>query len=142
MSIEWHDDSDKGDLLVYTHHYELISRFNALLQKYNSNMEIDAIGNYLKYLKNYVSYYFEAEERGMIASKYPLFNGHKAEHDLFKDQVNQHYEEYLLHGVNTRVFVMTIRSSGEWLVNHIYKTDQTMVAYLKDRVATNSSFFN
>ena len=136
------ENYDNNLFIYYQHHYQLISRYNALLQKCRSTSNFAAIGNYLEYLKQYVVHYFELEEHGMIADKYPLFDAHKAEHELFKEQVNQQYQEYLKHGVNPHVFVKTIHSSGEWLVNHVYKSDQTMVVYLRDRVVNSYNYFN
>ena len=143
MLHEWHTvENESNNIFIYDHHYQLINRFNALLQKCRSTSSIEAIGNYLEYLKDYVVHYFELEEHGMIAYKYPLFNYHKAEHELFKELVNQQYQEYLTHGVNPHVFAETVHWSGEWLINHVYKADQTMVVYLNDRTENSSQFFN
>ena len=93
-TVEWNIvETERKKIFVFDHHYQLINRFNALLKKCHSTSDMNAIGTYLEYLKAYVAHYFEIEEHGMKAYKYPLFDSHKAEHELFKDQVNQHYQE-------------------------------------------------
>lgn len=137
MSFEWHDDLYTGVSSIDSQHKEILARFNALLQACNTTGEKDEIGGYLKFVHEYILYHF-AEEREMSAHKYPLLAEHKAEHEMFKIRINQLYEGYMLHGVSMQVFVMTIRSSGDWLVNHIYKTDKIMAGYLLHGVMPDS----
>ncbi len=138
MSFEWNDDLNTGFSQIDSQHKELFARYNALLQACSTTQETDAIGNYLNFLLEYTIFHFEAEEQEMTNRKYPRFAEHKVEHEIFKRQINQIYEGYKVHGVNMQVFVMTIRSSGEWLVNHILQTDKTMAAYFQRGVMPNS----
>jgi len=137
MSFEWNDDLNTGVSQIDSQHKELLSRFNTLIQASNTIQEAEAVGNYLNFLLEYTIFHFEAEERAMTDRKYPRFAAHKVEHEIFKRQINQLYEGYTKHGVNMQVFVMTIRSSGEWLVNHIRKTDKAMAEYLQRGVMPN-----
>ncbi len=138
MSFEWNDDLNTGISQIDSQHKELFARYNVLLQACNTTHESDAVGNYLNFLLGYTIFHFEAEEREMTDRKYPRFAEHKIEHDIFKKQINQIHEGYTTHGVNMQVFVMTIRSSGEWLVNHILKADKAMAAYFQRGVVPNS----
>ncbi|HUI45914.1 MAG TPA: hemerythrin family protein [Nitrospirota bacterium] len=138
MSFKWNDELNTGISNIDIQHKQLFTRFNALLQACNTAQEKDAVGNYLNFLHEYIIFHFEAEEREMINHKYPRCDEHKAEHETFKKQINQLYEGYTTHGVNMQVFVMTIRTSGEWLVNHILKTDKVMAEYLRNEVGTGS----
>jgi hemerythrin len=139
MSFEWNDDLNTGISNIDSQHKELFARFNELLQACNTAQEKDAVGNYLNFLRDYAIFHFTAEEGEMTNRKYSRYPEHKAEHEIFKKQINQLYEGYTTHGVNMQVFVMTIRTSGEWLVNHIRKTDTAMAEYLRNEVGPASS---
>ncbi len=131
MSFEWNDDLNTGINHIDSQHKELFARFNALLQACNTAQEKDAVGNYLNFLHEYTTFHFAAEEQEMTNRKYPRYSEHKAEHEIFKRKIDQLYEGYTTHGANMQAFVMTIRSSGEWLVNHIRKTDKAKAGFLQ-----------
>jgi hemerythrin len=138
MSFEWNDDLNTGVSQIDSQHKELFARYNALLQACNTTQETEAVVNYLNFLLEYTIFHFEAEEREMTDRKYPRFAEHKVEHEIFKRQINQLYEGYTIHDVSMQVFVMTIRSLGEWLGNHSRKTDKAMAAYPQHGVVPNS----
>jgi len=142
-TVEWNIvETERKKIFVFDHHYQLINTFNAMLKKCHSTSDMTAIGKYLEYLKAYVLHFFKLEEDEMKTYKYPLFDAHKAEHELFKEQVRQHYLEYAIHGVSLRLFVKTVHWSREWLENHVCKTDQTMVVYLHGKSINSSKYFH
>ena len=138
MSFEWNDNLNTGINDIDSQHEELFARFNKLLQACNTAQEKDEVGIYLNFLRDYAIFHFTAEEQAMANRQYSHYTEHKAEHELFKKQINQLYEGYMTHGVNMQVFVMTIRTSGDWLVNHIHKTDKDMAEYLRKDIGLDS----
>jgi len=131
MSFDWSDELITGIADIDSQHRELFARLNALLQESKSFNDRNAIGTYLEFLREYVVFHFAAEEREMAAHKYPRLAQHKAEHELFRSKINHLADSFATHGADMQVFVMTIRSSGEWLVNHISETDKSLAAFLK-----------
>jgi len=131
MGFEWDEDLSTGIADIDSQHRELITRLNLLLETSKIQKDQDTVGKYLDFLSEYVDLHFATEEREMTNCNYPGYAEHVAEHRLFKTQVGKLYESYAKHGANIQVFVMTIRASGDWLVNHIHKTDKIMAAFLK-----------
>jgi hemerythrin len=74
-----------------------------------------------------------AEEREMTCYRYSGLASHEQEHEHFKKVVGGLKREFAEQGASISVVLMTMRSSCDWLVNHIKKTDKAMAAYLKDR---------
>jgi|SRR5208337_2143034 len=131
MSFEWNDDLITGIADIDSQHKELFARLNRLLQECRSFSDKNAIGAYLGFLREYVVFHFAAEEREMTTHHYPGLAAHEAEHELFRQKVSHLADNFATHGADIQVFVMTIRSSGEWLVNHISETDKALAAFLK-----------
>ena len=112
---------------------ELILHINTLLDACNHQKGRDDIGKFLGYLGEYVAFHFAAEEREMTCYAYPGLAAHEQEHENFKKAVGNLKRGFAEHGAGINVVLMTIRSSCDWLVNHIKKTDMAMAAYLKGR---------
>jgi hemerythrin len=133
MSFEWNDELAMNIEDIDNQHKELFSRLNALLAACATNQDKDAVASYLSFLREYVAYHFAAEEREMLTHGYPGLAKHESEHVQFKNRVNQLYDSFLAHGVTIPILVAAISSSGEWLVNHIHKTDKALAAFLLER---------
>ena len=131
MTYVWNDDLITGIADIDSQHKELFARLNTLLQECNNFHDKNAIGTYLNFLREYVVYHFAAEEREMAKYTYAGLPEHEAEHEVFRQKINFLAENFMRHGADMQVFVMTIRSSSEWLVNHISKVDKALAAFLK-----------
>jgi hemerythrin len=135
MGFEWNDDLRTDIRDIDDQHKELFSRINRLLEACSRSTDRDEIGRYLNFLREYVTFHFAAEEREMTGHRYPALPGHEAEHEHFKKQVNKLHQQFSEHGWSIQVLLTTVRSSGEWLVNHIQKTDRELAAFLKKRAS-------
>jgi len=135
MGFAWKESLSTGVPDIDSQHHELLTRISNVLESCNSNEKAEEIDKHLTYLRDYTAFHFASEEQEMIAHRYPGFTAHKAEHEQFRMQVNDLYRTYTEHGASTAVVVMTIRSSGEWLLQHICKTDKAMVAFLNEHKA-------
>jgi len=133
MGLEWNDSLNTGIEDIDSQHKELIARLNQLLVSCIDIRNNETVVGYLTFLREYVAYHFAAEERDMTAYAYPGLAAHEAEHEQFKKRVNQLYESVTAHGPTSQIVVSAIRSSGDWLVNHILKTDMAMAAFLKQQ---------
>jgi hemerythrin len=133
MSFMWSDDLGTGIAAIDSQHRELIARVNELVDVCSGQTEREAVGRFLVYLHEYITYHFAAEEREMSRRGYPGLAAHRSEHEEFTRRVNDLSRSFLEHGANIQVVLMTMRSAEEWLVNHIKKTDRAMAAFLKNQ---------
>jgi hemerythrin len=133
MSFQWTEDLSTGVDDIDTQHKELILRLNTLLEACSNQKGRDDVGRFLGYLSEYVAFHFAAEEREMTCYHYPGLAAHEQEHEHFKKVVGGLKRDVGEHGAGINVVLMTVRSSCDWLVNHIKKTDKAMAEYLKDR---------
>jgi hemerythrin len=133
MSFQWTDELSTGIDDIDAQHKELIMHVNTLIDACGNQKGQDDIGRYLGYLGEYVAYHFAAEEREMTCYHYSGLTAHEQEHEHFKKVVGNLNRDFAEHGAGVNVVLMTMRSSCDWLVNHINKTDKAMASYLKDR---------
>ena len=132
MSFAWTDDLSTGVIDVDSQHKEIISRINALLEACaRKDSDREEIGKYLGFMQEFIAYHFAAEEREMTGRKYPGLLSHEEEHEQLKHQVNTLCRDFREHGASVPVVLMTMRSAGDWFLNHIQKTDKAMAAFLK-----------
>lgn len=133
MGFAWKESLNTGVPDIDSQHHELLTRISKVLEVCNTDQATGEVGQYLSYLRDYTAFHFAAEEREMSTYRYPGLAAHEAEHEQFKARVNDLYRSYTEHGASLAVVVMTIRSSGEWLIQHIFKTDKAMAAFLKEQ---------
>ena len=136
MGFEWTEDLATGVADIDDQHRELITRVNALLDACNQQKEQEEIGKYLAFLREYVAYHFAAEERTMTEAGYPGLGPHEREHEEFKVRVNDLFRSQASRRASLPTLIMTIRSSCDWMVTHIMKTDKAMAEFLKAKGIT------
>ena len=130
MAFSWREELGTGVKDIDDQHRELIARINNLLDACSRPTESREVGSYLRFLQEYVAFHFAAEERDMTGCAYPGLAAHEQEHEQFKRRVNDLCRQHAQQGVSISVVLKTISSSGEWLVEHIMKTDRQMAAFL------------
>ena len=135
MGFEWTDDLLTGVRDVDEQHKEIFVRINALLDALTRQKGKEEIGGFLDFLQEYVAYHFAAEEREMTGHKYPGLPGHEKEHEEFKKRICSLKRDFNEYGASTQLILMTVRSSCEWLIGHIKKTDRAMIEFMKTRTA-------
>ena len=131
MSFAWTDDLLTGVDDIDGQHKEIFVRINTLLDALARQKGRQETGKFLDYLVEYVAYHFAAEEREMTGRKYPGLAGHEREHEDFKKRINALKRDVQESGVSTQLVLMTVRSSCEWLIGHIKKTDKAMAEFIK-----------
>ena len=135
MSYTWTEDIATGVAEIDDQHKELFARFNALLEACRLQKGKEEIGRFLAFLEEYVIEHFAAEEKKMKESSYLSRTAHKAEHLEFMVRMSAIKKEAREFGSGINVIMMAIRASGDWLVNHIRKTDKAMAAHLRSNGA-------
>ncbi len=134
MGIEWTEDLSTNNAEIDSQHKELFRRVNALLDACGEGKGKGEVGRVIGFFEDYVITHFSAEEQLMLASSYSGYEAHKAEHIDFIDQITDLKKKFLSEGGGVNVVLLTIRTSVEWLSNHIRKTDRAMADRLRSRV--------
>jgi hemerythrin len=124
---------ETGDPEIDAQHRELFTRIDKLLAASRERRSREEVGQTLTFLGDYVVTHFAAEERIMTLTSYPEIEAHRAEHRRFVQEFGILYREFKSEGPSS-VFVIRVgnRVTG-WLREHIYKTDRTLVEFLKAR---------
>ncbi|MEK6743203.1 MAG: bacteriohemerythrin [Nitrospirota bacterium] len=133
MSFVWTDDLLTRVDDIDEQHKEIFVRLNALLDALARQKGKEEIGGFLDFLEEFVAYHFAAEEREMTGHKYPGLADHEKEHEEFKKRICALKRDFNESGASTQLVLMTVRSSCEWLVGHIKKTDKAMAGFLKQK---------
>lgn len=133
---QWTEELATGIAEIDKQHQEIFSRLNSLLEACNRQKGREEVASYLCFLEDYVSEHFLAEERQMLAYSYPGLAAHREEHMQFVKQLASVKQEFNEYGSAIHVLLMAVRTSGEWLVSHIKKTDKAMAAFLRTRLRT------
>ncbi len=87
----------------------------------------------LTFLCDYVVEHFTAEERMMAAAGYPEIAAHQAEHARFVQEFAILYREFKAEGPTTLFIIRVGNRVTGWLREHIYRTDRSLVDYLKKK---------
>ncbi len=133
MVYSWTEDLATGVAQVDAQHKELFVRVNNLLDACGKSKGKDEIAQFIGFLEAYVIEHFTAEERTMAAAGYPGLPGQQTEHREFIGKIADIKKEFVEYGTGVNVVLMAARASGEWLVNHIKKTDKAMAVYLREK---------
>jgi len=131
MSFTWTPELSTGVEEIDSQHKELFKRLNTLLDACSQQKGKEEVGGYLAFLEDYIVQHFSAEEAAMTKAGYPGLQAHRQEHDYFKQRIATIKKEFLDYGATIHVVLLAVRTSGDWLLSHIKKTDREMGAFLK-----------
>lgn len=130
MKFEWNDSLSTGIEDVDNQHKGLIDRVNELLQASISGKTGDEIDKTVNFLADYVVEHFQTEEKYMKKYDYPKYEEHKKIHDDFV----QSFKELVKDKDSVSFQVKLQTQVGQWLLNHINKTDKEMAEYLNSKI--------
>lgn len=85
--IEWKDEYSVGVASVDLEHRELIELINDLHALIGENASTEEVVSMLGEIFAQISAHFALEEKYMRESRYPLFQEHKADHEILLDEL-------------------------------------------------------
>ncbi|HMQ55475.1 MAG TPA: hemerythrin family protein, partial [Anaerolineae bacterium] len=112
-----------GDATIDHHHQELIEMINGLTAAMAKGEGRDHIKEILDGLGRYVGMHFSYEEDCMEKYHCPVAQINKNAHEKFVNRFNEVYEEFHRDGPSTQLLFKIKIDLGDWVVNHIRKTD-------------------
>lgn len=120
-----------GNSTIDSQHKELIAAINNLLDACSKGKGRAHLSETAKFLYDYTSKHFAAEEKLQLESNYPDYTNHKRYHETFKRVVRDIVAQLEKEGP-TIVLVGKVNSSiGDWLVNHIQVEDVKVAAHIR-----------
>lgn len=133
IRITWDRNLETGDPDIDGQHRELFSRIDKLLAASRERRSREEVGQTLTFLGDYVVEHFAAEERMMALADYPEVEAHRAEHARFVQEFGILYREFKTEGPSTLFIIRVGNRVTGWLREHIYRTDRSLVEYLRSR---------
>lgn len=119
--IRWKDDFNVEIETIDEQHKELFRLINAFYNNIMNKSNKEAMWKVITELETYVYNHFATEEAMMLKANYPDYKSHKAEHESFKEKVNDFKKRYnegrLLLSIEVTRFIK------DWITVHIIQTD-------------------
>ncbi len=131
IRITWDKNLETGDPEIDGQHKELFFRIDKLLAASRERRSREEVAQTLTFLGDYVVEHFAAEERLMVTSDYPDLDPHRAEHARFVQEFGILYREFKAEGPSTLFIIRVGNRVTGWLREHIYRTDRSLVAFLR-----------
>ncbi len=133
MAYVWTSALAVGVNQIDEQHKELFRRINALIDAASQGKGKGEIGSVVDFLSDYVVSHFRDEEKLQIKSGYPGYQSHRAAHVKFMQDFTTLKKEFAQQGATSAMVIAVQRRVGDWLVNHIYKTDKELGSYLAQK---------
>jgi hemerythrin len=131
IRITWDRNLETGNGEIDGQHRELFDRIDKLLAASREQRSRQEVGQMLTFLGDYVVEHFAAEERMMVLAGYPELEAHRAEHARFVQEFGILYREFTSEGPTTLFIIRVGNRVTGWLREHIYRTDRSLVEWLK-----------
>ena len=130
MLAEWLEDLSTGNELIDSQKKELFQKINDLLAACRERNARDEIGNFLQFLKTYVTFHLLDEESFQLDHCYPFYKEHRDEHDAFIQKLIVVEEQFAREGGTACVIVDAGRLALDWVVEHVYRSDKLVAEFV------------
>ncbi len=138
-NVQWSDNLSIGVDVIDEQHKALIQRLNDLHTAITSHQGQSAIAGTLNFLIEYTHFHFDAEEKYMAASNYPGLNQQVAEHNEFRESLDNIERDFKEDGATHELAAAIDTLLINWLIEHIQTTDINFGKYLSDNNITLSA---
>ena len=131
--IEWDDSLSIGVDQIDDQHQMLIQKLKDLSDAFSHGHEHSKILKTLDFMIDYTDFHFTDEEKLMARHEYPGLEEQKAQHQEFKDTLNNILDDYQDEGPtqgladSINVFLLN------WLINHIKGVDLKLGQFLSSK---------
>ena len=134
MSLEWNESLNVGHPVIDAQHREIFKRFNQLLDACNQGKASESLQGMFDFLDTYVAEHFTVEEALMKRFDYPDHSAHVAQHDEFRERLEELKNELAATGISPLVVIRTNKSLIYWLTHHIQEIDARLSTFLQGRI--------
>ncbi|MCL2254232.1 MAG: bacteriohemerythrin [Lachnospiraceae bacterium] len=123
-------DMEVGVEKIDKQHKELIDRLNTLVEMGVHSVSHEETAKTLNLLTDYVKKHFSDEEFLQKQAKYPKYEWHKGQHQLYIDEFDKLKKEFELNGSSAKFTLELNKSIINWIVKHIKSADVELGKYL------------
>ena len=128
--IEWTPDLAVDVPVIDDQHKELYSRMNALCNAIMEGKGRNEVGSFVRYLSEYTTFHFEAEEALMRQHEYPGYDAQRAAHRLFRERVGKMAAQADSDVIPSGLVVSVVEEMKNWFSNHIRTLDKQIGDFL------------
>lgn len=129
-SMTWTNDVAVGNETIDSQHKELFRRINSFGEALWQGAGTEILAGHLTFLEEYVVSHFASEERLMKEKGYPLYQGHKVEHERFIEDVASLRRKLAAGDLPSAVAADAFDRTCIWTRNHVKKMDQEFGRFL------------
>lgn len=124
--LDWKEEYLLGIDFIDFEHRDLFERINDLCAKCVAHGGSADVEDCMGRLHARLAAHFALEEKAMREMKNPYYEGHKAEHERFLDEITGAMMEFGEGTDQDEIMVFAERVRG-WIVNHITTYDRQLV---------------
>lgn len=128
--FNWTEAYSVGIMTIDVQHKRLVEMINSLHDAMRTGKGNDVTAKMVNEMAVYAVRHFGEEEKYMQQHNYPQFAAHKAEHDAFKQKVNDLQHKLRDQKIGVTLEVMTFLK--DWLSKHILEVDKRYGPFLKE----------
>lgn len=128
--IEWTPDLAVDVPVIDDQHKELYSRMNELCNAIMEGKGRNEVGSFVRYLSEYTTFHFDAEEALMRQHEYPGYEAQRGAHRLFKERVRKMAEQADSDVIPSDLVVEVVNEMKNWFSNHIRTLDKQIGEFL------------
>lgn len=127
--LEWGEKYMLGIPAIDEQHKTWLQAINDLHDAMKTGKGKEKVGELLKFVSDYTTKHFNAEEALMRANKYPDYEAHKKLHEEFVRKIQSVQADYAAGKLTVSIEFSQMLS--DWLKKHILETDRQYVPFLK-----------
>jgi hemerythrin len=134
--MEWNEKLSVGINTIDSQHKELFKRINNLVLAIKQRRCKEEIDSTLKFLDDYARVHFSEEEKHMLETHYPGYEGQRKEHKKYLAALADLKEQASLPRVQGSSYDLSATTNQvvvDWIVDHILKTDMKFGEFLKNK---------
>lgn len=127
-----------GNTMIDSHHRELFKRANDLFESLEKGEAKEKVQETLKFLADYTTYHFGAEEELMAEERYPKMPEHKEQHAALIQVVKDLSAKLEAEGPTDEFEQLVNEKVVDWLYTHIKVCDHELAEYKNVRSMKDS----
>lgn len=127
----WTDDLSISNEMIdadHKHIFDIANRLHTEILE-DPDAEYSVLGEVLVELIDHTGEHFNREEALMQEIRFPGYEGHKLEHDLLMNKVNELHRQFM--DGRSDVAIKVSEFLRNWLISHIHKSDMELGQYMR-----------
>ncbi|MFC1726319.1 bacteriohemerythrin [candidate division KSB1 bacterium] len=133
FEIKWTDDLATGIVWVDDQHKQLIQHIVKFIKAVQGNKASEEITSTLNFMKEYIVYHFQTEEKYMVQFQYPGLEEHRNEHEILTGKIHTLRSALSGQGDSEKLEDLVLEQLVNWYLDHIENWDKVFARFLKSK---------